>query len=85
MTNQIKCDAVKYRQGFIEVANVHEGCINLEVWNVHPDINIATAASVVSTSIADVDVIGNTEIELNIEQAKALVQLLEAWIRKAGR
>jgi len=85
MTTQIKCDAVQYRQGFIEVANIHGGCVNLEVWNVHPDKSIAAAALVASASISDTDVVANTEIELSVAQAKELVRQLELAIRNIER
>lgn len=81
MFEKIKCHDVSYRQGFVEVANVHTGCVNLEVWNVDPDTDIAEA-SLESASISDAAVIGNTEIELNLEQAKRLVQLLQAAIER---
>lgn len=81
MTDQIKCDAVQYRQGFVQVTNIHGGLVNLEVWNVHPDKSIATAALVASASISDADIVANTEIELSVAQAKELVRQLELAIR----
>ena len=85
MTAQIKCDVVQYRQGFIQVANVHTGCVNLEVWNIHPDASIAAVLQVASESISDADVVANTEIELSVVQAKELVRQLEAAIGEIER
>jgi hypothetical protein len=84
MPEKIMCNDVRYRQGFVEVANVHAGCVNLEVWNVHPDTEI-TAASLESPAISDAAVIGNSEIELSLTQAKLLVLFLQAAITEAER
>ena len=81
MTRQkIKCNDIAYRQGFIEVAaGIHARHINLEVWNVHPDVDL-TDKSLDSTSIPDEACVANTEIELSLSQAKALVDDLRAAI-----
>ena len=78
---KIKCLDVRYRQGFVEVANVHAGCVNLEVWNAHPDTDLGDSSL---ESIPDAAIVGNTEIELNVEEATHLVQLLHAAIAKAA-
>ncbi|MGC1175942.1 hypothetical protein [Polaromonas sp.] len=79
MPEKIKCHQVRYRQGFVEITNVHAGCVNLEVWNIHPDTDIAEA-SLESSNIPDAAVISNTEIELNVPQARRLIQLLQIAI-----
>ncbi len=84
MTDKIKCNDVLYRQGFVEVANVHAACVNLEIWNVHPDVDL-TDKSLESMALPDEAVIGNTEVELNVEQAKLLVQQLQVAIIEAER
>lgn len=83
MFEKIKCRDVPYRQGFVEVANVHPGCVNIEVWNVHPDKDISGEESLESSAYTDADVIANTEIELSLEQAERLVQLLQAAIARS--
>ncbi|MBT2332319.1 hypothetical protein J7E49_00105 [Variovorax paradoxus] len=39
---KIRFNDVCYRQGFLEVtANIHPGHINLETWEIHPDLDIS--------------------------------------------
>ncbi|MNU89546.1 hypothetical protein D3C71_793880 [compost metagenome] len=81
--NKIYFNDVRYRQGFLEVtANIHPGHINLETWQIHPDLDISDKPS--DEMLTDDSVTANTEIELNIEQAKALVASLEAAIAHAS-
>ncbi|RQO63855.1 hypothetical protein DBV14_02145 [Variovorax sp. KBW07] len=81
--NKICFNDVRYRQGFLEVtANIHPGHINLETWQIHPDLDISGKQS--DEVLADDSVTANTEIELNVEQAKALVASLEAAIARAS-
>ena len=80
MSPKIKCSDVRYRQGFVEVTNVHAGCINLEIWNVHPDMDLLDASL---ESLRDVAVVGNTEIELNVAQTIRLIEALQAAIKQA--
>jgi hypothetical protein len=82
MSAKIKCHEVRYRQGFVEVASAHPGCVNLEVWNVHPDVDIAESSSGLET-IADAMVISNAEIELSASQARRLIELLQAAVSQA--
>lgn len=82
----IKCNSIKYRKGFIEVlGNIHIDCINLEVWNIHPDIDITDTDDLADDLISDKDVIANTEIELAIEKAELLVQQLSKAIKVVRR
>lgn len=72
----IKCDSVKYRQGYIEVlGNVHSNNINLEVWQVHADRSI-TGIELDDESISDEDIIANIELELSVEEAEILIEKL---------
>jgi hypothetical protein len=78
----IKCADIRYRQGFVEVLNVHANHVNLEIWNVHPDLDLAPT-SVDLERVPD-DAIGdNTEIELSIPQARQLVDWLQSAIARA--
>jgi hypothetical protein len=84
MAEKIICSAIPYRQGFVEVMNVHAGCVNLEVWSIHPDTDIAEAF-LESPSLPDAAVIGNTEVELSVQEAKRLIQFLEMAIDQAEK
>lgn len=78
--SKIKCDGVNYRKGFVELSNnIHENHINLEVWGVHPDYDISEVGSSFN-EIPEESFIGNVELELNLESAKALVQELSSFI-----
>lgn len=82
---KIRCNDVRYRQGFVEVVSgIHPQHINLEVWNMHADMNIS-GKSLESPSIPDDAIVANTEVELNLEQAKALVEVLQASIQEVER
>jgi hypothetical protein len=76
----IKCVGIPYRQGWIEVATgIHEGYINLETWNITPDVDISPP-SINLLHLEDGHVNGNTEIELSLELAKELVVTLKRAI-----
>jgi hypothetical protein len=76
----IKCNTIEYRKGFIEVrADIHEGNINVEVWNIHPGVNI-TNVSLGDYSLKNESVIANTEIELSITNAEDLILQLQKAI-----
>ena len=78
--NILKANSIGYRQGFIEViGNIHPNSINIETWNINPDRNIEEL-SLDDEEIKDEDVCGNTEIELNIDQVKELIRMLEKEI-----
>jgi hypothetical protein len=80
----IKCNDIPYRQGFIEVASgIHPHHVNVEIWNVHPDRDIS-GLSLTDQAISDKEIIGNTEIELNVSQASALIEALRNAIQLAG-
>jgi len=81
---RIYCRSIPYRSGFVEVRpNIHDGHINIEIWNLHPDHD-QHAVDISDSCIADVDVTGNTEIELDIAQALELVRLLGDAIKLAA-
>jgi hypothetical protein len=80
----IRCNDIGYRQGFIEVASgIHPQHVNVEIWNVHPDLNIS-GLSLTDSDISDQEIIGNTELELSLSQANALVEALRIAIQRAG-
>lgn len=85
--NKVRCENIGYRQGFIEVIpNIHRGYINIETWMISPEIKI-TDIDISEGSIADKNIVGNTEIEMSIDQAEMLIQLIQAAIFnvKVGR
>lgn len=81
--NLIKCNFIKYRKGYIEVlGSIHKGCVNLEVWNIHPNIDI-TEIDLGDKSMTDDAVTANAEIELTTKEAETLVQQLTEAIKVA--
>lgn len=78
----IKCTDIPYRQGFVEVMNVHKNHVNLEIWNVGADLDLGPL-SVNLETLPDDAVQSNTEIELSLSQAKQLVDWLQSAIAKA--
>lgn len=73
---RIYCNDVSYRSGCVEVLpNIHRGFVNLEVWHVHPDY-AERLTDMSNDSSRDDFVAANTEIELNVAQAKELIRLL---------
>ncbi|MFY9261795.1 MAG: hypothetical protein WAO71_14985 [Gallionella sp.] len=84
-SQRFKCTGVPYRQGWIEVTpGIHDGYVNLEVWNVTSEVDISPLASELAL-LADAQVVGNTEVELSIALAKALVAALENAIKTIER
>ncbi len=81
-TSRIRCATVPYRSGFIEIANVHSGCVNLETWDA--DLAKAPAgADVRDIAFPEEAVRANVELELTISEARTLVTLLEHAIAAA--
>jgi len=74
MKHKQRCSDVTYRQGVIEVTSgIHDGFVNLELWNIHPDFEIS------SESLCDIpeeQFTGNCEIEMNLAQAEALANAI---------
>lgn len=81
--SKIRFNDVPYRQGFLEVTNIHSGHINIETWEIHPDLDISEK-QFDDKAITDDCAVANTEIALSVEQAKALVASLEAAIANAS-
>lgn len=82
MDNQrIRCNIIDYRKGYIEVTpGIHSGCVNIEAWNTDPNLGIE------NLDVGDLPegaVIGNTELELSLEMARALVHALNIAIKSA--
>jgi hypothetical protein len=74
---RLKCDSIDYRQGFIEVIPaIHDGCINIETWQIDPHTNLSNAKWVDDISILDSSSIANTELELTATQARNLAAAL---------
>lgn len=63
------------------IPGIHDGCINLETWNVHPDVDISNL-DLVDKQFPDNGVIGNTELELSIETAEHLIEVLKAAVHQ---
>ncbi len=79
---KIKCNNVEYRKGFIEVIpNIHDGCINIETWDVHVDIDI-TNIELEDENFPEEGITNNTEIEMNVNEAEELVRRLKVAIAK---
>ena len=75
---RVRCDAVKYRQGFIEViGQIHPGLVNIETWQVSIDADLA-GKSKESDELTDDDLVANTELELTPAQARAPAAALVA-------
>ncbi|KZN70448.1 hypothetical protein [Pseudoalteromonas luteoviolacea] len=78
----IKCNSINYRKGYIEVlGGIHDECINLEVWNIHPDVDI-TSVDLGDESFPENAVASNTEIELSLEKAELLIEQLTLAVNK---
>lgn len=79
---RVMCDSISYRKGYIDVSpEIHEGCVNLEVTNIHPEVDIFNV-DIGEDEIADETFTGNTEIELSVENAEELVRVLQEAISK---
>jgi hypothetical protein len=82
-TIRLKCTGVRYRQGFIEVTpGIHNGCVNIEAWDVNPDVNLEAVRWVNDTSLSDEDIVANTELELTIAGAKKLATAISDAIAR---
>jgi hypothetical protein len=84
---KILCNGISYRKGFIEMSrDIHDGFLNLEVWNVDPELDISSGA-LKFEDIPEAGFTGNTEIELTLENAEELLRVLRDFIdetRKKG-
>ena len=81
-SSKIQCNMIGYRKGFVEVTpGIHDGCINLETWETHPDVDISNM-DVADQQFPDDGITGNTELEMSIEAAEKLIGALQAAICK---
>lgn len=75
---RIRCDAVEYRKGFIEVLdNIHQGLVNVETWQVGVQVDIS-AMSVDASDWQEHHIQSNTELELTPVQARLVANRLLA-------
>ena len=80
--NLLKCNSVEYRKGYIEIApNIHPNCVNIELWEISAEKDISTLNFDDEDSFIDEDVIANIELELNVQEAKALINKLSNAIK----
>lgn len=80
----IRCSGIPYRQGFVEVsAGIHAQYVNVEIWNVHPDQDISSLSSV-DQAASEKAIVGNTEVELSISEANALIEALRKAVQLAA-
>jgi hypothetical protein len=77
---KIRSNVINYRKGFVEFTPlIHDGCINIETWHVHPDIDISSL-DIGDGRFPDGGVIANTELELSIEAAEQMIEALQSGI-----
>lgn len=73
---RLRCHSIPYRQGFIEVGAVHDGCVNVETWRLSADVDLSRVEWVSDDRLTDDDVTGNTELELTPAEARRVAGLL---------
>lgn len=79
---KIRCNIIDYRKGYIEVTvGVHPNCVNIETWNTSPSIDINNL-DIRDHEFPNGGVIANTEVELDIEAAKKLIDALNFAIQR---
>ncbi len=75
---RVRCDSIKYRQGFIEViGQTHPGLVNIETWQISMEADISGLFRE-SDDLTDDHFGANTELELTPEQARSLTAALVA-------
>jgi hypothetical protein len=75
---RIRCDAVDYRQGFIEVmSQIYPGLVNIETWEISSEVDIS-GLDLGSDALTDDDFVANTELELTPAQTRSLAAALLA-------
>jgi len=73
---KIKCNAISYRKGFIEVLpEIHPGCINIETWEIQSKFDL-DGVDFEDSQLPDSAFVANTEIEMGLPEAKQLVAVL---------
>jgi len=79
----LKCNNIDYRKGYFVVEpNIHDGCVNLEAWNISAEFDIEHI-ELESEALTEEVIAGNVEIELNISEAEELVDRLKVAIEQA--
>ncbi|UYC14032.1 hypothetical protein [Xanthomonas sp. CFBP 8445] len=76
MKFRLMTNVIKYRQGYVEISNIHAGCVNLEVWSINP-VNELKEGEGACNELEDDHVTGNVEVELSPEGVKALINALQ--------
>lgn len=81
---RIKCMTIPYRKGFIELTpGIHEGCINLEIWEINAESDIDDCSWVDDESFDDSEVTANCEIELSLAEAQMLAEMIQRGVDTA--
>lgn len=60
---------------------IHDGCINIEAWQVDPDVDISNR-EIEDDSFSDNAVTGNVELEMSVAAAEDLIQRLTEAVEK---
>ena len=81
-SNRFRCFGIQYRAGFIEVTRPHPRHVNLEAWCINPEAIREEATWV--TDVADSEITGNTEIELDLRQALELADSLQVAVSESA-
>lgn len=82
MSGRLRCCSIAYRQGFLEITNAHEGCVNIEAWHVAASVDL-TSVAWVGDGLGEAGVVGNTELELTPAEARQLAHLLVEGAERA--
>lgn len=83
---QIKCDTISYRKGFLEVTpGIHDGCVNIETWEIDASANLDDKAWIADPSIPDSCVTANTELELTTTQARKFAEAILAAVKSVEK
>lgn len=60
-------------------AKIHNGCVNIETWDIDANVDLANTDWVDDPSLEDTAILANCELELTSNQARQLADaLLEA-------
>jgi len=79
--NFISCGDIPHRKGLIEVAvGIHPGHLNLEIWHVHPELNLEELNLSQGLDLEG-RVVGNTELELSADEVRQLIEHLTRLLR----
>lgn len=82
---RLRCDSVKYRQGFVEVVGqIHPKLVSLETWQCHSDADLA-GRDLKDEGLAESDFVANTELELTPAQARSVATALTTAAAEAQR